>query len=400
MSVVLGVVSANWTILLCSASCPGSVRGLVPVWCPIKPPAAVEPASLTTHPDPLCQAPVTTTFVKLLTALQLPSPFVLLSPTRWHPRMVRTQSSAWPLARACTDTFWPHGCLFLDPYYASPTSQRRSTPETQPSLSPPRTIRSLPQRRSKRPRLNITPPPPPPGESCSPTDASGGGRSPVTPPARSFAYHSPSSKAAIAAITHSVAALNIRPESRSPMNPAEAQFEAQLDPQDAYPFRAPQLSTGQQCSDEDRREEGNQDNGQDRPEDEQEDDVDEADQDFSAYPFLSPNEESRPAPNEHSNANRKKRKVPSPAVVPHAPSPLQYGLDYALKSAKSTSGYLLPPALGHAGPAFGQLLRAAQLEDGGGEYDDLEDEEEDTSSVTPPVDFRDPVAMAKGDSSR
>ncbi|KAG0144398.1 hypothetical protein CROQUDRAFT_95097 [Cronartium quercuum f. sp. fusiforme G11] len=312
------------------------------------------------------------------------------------------------------------------PCFSTPTSERHQTPETQPSLSPSRTIRSLPQRRNKRPRLNhITPPPPPPpAESCSPTDASRGG-SPVTPPTRPFPFHSPRTKEAIATLTESVAALNIHRPSRTPMNSEDTQFESDLDTADTnqlYPFRIPQLHPDPELEGEDYNEEDDpvgrdveeeeDDDGKVGPEDEDDDEdeedddqVDEADQDFSAYTFLSTASANRavssshPGLSEHLNANRKKRKVPSPAALTLVPPTLPYTQDYEPKSDKTFSGYQVSQNPGHAGPAFGQLLRAAQLGDEVREYDDADEEDDDVPRASPPVDFRDPAALAKALSS-
>lgn len=301
-----------------------------------------------------------------------------------------------------------------DLYFSNSISNLDNTPEAQPSL---RTIRSLPQRRNKRPRLNHIKSPPPPPESCSPTEASRS-ESPVTPPTRLLPFHSPRTKEAIATLTDSVAALNIRRSSRTPMTSETVQLADPLelpDGSDHYSYGVPRLGIGScleeyQTNEDDQLANGvdeeEEEDGEHAPEDDEqvEDEIDEADQDFSGYAFLSAGHPKQTSSTTQSsladqpNANRKKRKVPSTVVIPLAHPVLQYGLEYELRPADVPTPYTSPQTMGHTTPAFGQLLRAAQLEGEGGEYDDAEEEEE-VSASTMQVDFTNPVTLAKALSS-
>ncbi|EGF98041.1 uncharacterized protein MELLADRAFT_69605 [Melampsora larici-populina 98AG31] len=303
----------------------------------------------------------------------------------------------------------------IDLYFSNSISNLENTPEAQPSL---RTIRSLPQRRNKRPRLNHIESPPPPPESSSPTEASRS-ESPVTPPTRLLPFHSPRTKEAIATLTDSVAAFNIRRSSRKPMTSEIVRLASPLDLPDGsdhYSYGAPRLEIGSCLEEYENHQVGQLANGvdeedeedaEDAPEEDQqvEDEVDEADQDFSGYAFLSAGHPKQTSSTNQSsladqpNANRKKRKVPSTVVIPLAHPVIQYGLEYELRPANVSSPYTLPHTMAHTTPAFGQLLRAAQLEGEGGEYDDAEEEEEDVSASTTPVDFTNPVTLAKALSS-
>ncbi|KAH9819984.1 hypothetical protein DFH28DRAFT_1218555 [Melampsora americana] len=301
-----------------------------------------------------------------------------------------------------------------DLYFSNSISNLQITPEAQPSL---RTIRSLPQRRNKRPRLNHIKPPPPPLEGCSPTEASRS-ESPVTPPTGLLQFHSPRTKKAIATLTDSVAALNIHRSSRTPMTSETVQLTDPLDlpdPSDHYSYSVPRLDIASCVKDYRNNEDDLLENGVDEEEeedveDEQEEDeqveeeLDEADHNFSGYAFLSAGHSKQTSSTTQStladqtNANRKKRKVPSTVVIPLAHPILQYGLEYELRPANVPSPYTPPHTMGQTTPAFGQLLRAAQLEGEGGEYDDAE-EEEDVSASTMQVDFTNPVTLAKALSS-
>lgn len=151
---------------------------------------------------------------------------------------------------------------------------------------------------------------------------------------------------------------------------------------------------------------GPEDDGGGGEDEQQEEAVDEADQDFSGYTFLSsvsPNRTSQSSVRQSNttelpSANRKKRKVPSPVTLPLSHPSSQYGLEYEARPANAPSGYEASHPSGQPGPAFGQLLRAAQLDGESGEYDDA-DEEEDTSEPIPQADLTDPVLLAKGDLS-